>query len=288
MIAYIILAHNNTNQLKKLIKKINDKKCIIIIHLDKKLNKKYFNNIKEYFHHEKNVYFLEKRFNCVWGDFSIINATNKCIEKLLNMDIEFTHAVLLSGSDFPIKSRNFINNFFQENQDTDFIECECDNRYKDNERFELYYFKFAKFFKNKLVQNFMFRLQYKISYTLRIKRKHPKFDKVYYGGQWWILSKKTLLELYEFIKSNEDYVDFYKNTNIPDEFFYQTIIGNLFNNRNKGYNMHYVEWEDSNSFHPIIITSEKKDTLLNSNKLFARKFDDKVDHKIIEYLDCNL
>ena len=200
--------------------------------------------------------------------------------------MDFSHAILLSGMDFPIKSPQYINKFLNENKNKNFIEYSLDNKYKDDKRYSIYYFKFANLFTNSKLNKLAFRIQYKLSYTLNIKRNHPVFNKVYFGSQWWVLTKNTLRELYNFIKNNPNYIKFYKNTNIPDEFFYQTIIGNNFKKNTENCNLHFMQWE-KDSWHPNTFTIKDKNILLSSgdNKLFARKFDEKVDEKIIEFLE---
>ena len=110
------------------------------------------------------------------------------------------------------------------------------------------------------------------------------FNDIYFGSQWWILSYNTLKWVNEFIKSNPKYIKFYKNTNIPDEFFFQTIIANnkLLNISNG--NMHFMIWEKG-AWHPNTLTIKDKDSIINSKKLFARKFDINIDKGILEYIN---
>ena len=119
--AYLILAHKNLNQLELLIDRLVFNDNTIVIHIDAKVKREQFKNIKNKYNNYNNVFFLEKRINCVWGDFSIVNATCKIIDYLVKLDRKFTHAILLSGMDYPIKSNNEINNFFAENINKYFI-----------------------------------------------------------------------------------------------------------------------------------------------------------------------
>lgn len=282
--AYLILAHTNLNQLELLINKLAVDDNIVVIHIDAKINLKQFINIKSKYASYDNVYFLENRVNCIWGDFSIVDATCKAINYLLELNKSFTHAILLSGMDYPIKNNKQINDFFNKNIEKDFIEFSKKDDLCHIERYNMYFFKYANLFKNKTINNIIFRAQYKLSYFLKIKRKHPIFNNIYFGSQWWILSNKTLKSVNKFIKENPKYIKFYKNTNIPDEFFFQTIVANnnLLNINNN--NMHFMVWE-YDAWHPNTLTIKNKDSIMKSDKLFARKFDINIDNSILQCID---
>lgn len=282
--AYLILAHTNLNQLELLIDKLTVNDNIIVIHIDAKINSKQFSDIKDKYNTHSNIYFLEKRVNCIWGDFSIVDATCKTIDYLLKLDKSFTHAILLSGMDYPIKNNSEIDDFFKKNIEKDFIEFSKKDELCYRERYNIYYFKYANLFKNKIINNLVFRAQYKLSYFFKIKRNHPVFSDVYFGSQWWILSNKTLKWISKFIKENPKYIKFYKNTNIPDEFFFHTILANNKKLNITNDNMHFMIWE-SNAWHPSTLTIEDKVSIMKSDKLFARKFDINIDSSILEYIN---
>ena len=263
--AYLILAHKNIEQLDLLINKLN------------------VNNNSE----SNQVYFIKKRVNCVWGDFSIVKATCLAIDYLVNLNREFTHCVLMSGMDFPIKSNEEIDIFLNKNINNDFVDFSKDNIYCDSQRYSIYYFKYAHLFKNKIINDLVVKAQYKISYLLKIERNHPLFSDIYFGSQWWVLSKKTLKSVNDFLKNNPKYINFYKNTNIPDEFFFQTIIVNQYNENIINNNLHYMIWEEG-AWHPNTLTMKDKENILKSDKLFARKFDINVDEGVIKYLSNTL
>lgn len=286
MIAYIILAHKNINQLKRLINQINNKKAYIIVHIDKKVSFREFDKIRNYYNND-NIFFMNKRYNCVWGDYSIVKATNSCIKYLLDLNIDFTHSILLSGMDFPIKANKEIIEFLNNNRNINFIECSLNGKYKDESKYNIRYFKYSHLFMNAKIHNLVFRAQYKLSYILRIKRNHPIFNKVYFGSQWWVLTKETLININKFMKANKNYIKFYKNTNIPDEYFYHTIVGNLYPDTIRNYNLHFIEW-GKDQWHPNTLTIKDKTKLDSSYKLFARKFDIYLDEDIILYLENNL
>jgi hypothetical protein len=92
-----------------------------------------------------------------------------------------------------------------------------------------------------------------------------------YGGEsYWCLSRECVDYVLKFVESNPEVVRFFKNTFIPCETFFQTILANsplrisLINDV-----VHYLEWEGNSS--PNILESSEK--ALASGKWFARKFE---------------
>ncbi|WP_435134195.1 beta-1,6-N-acetylglucosaminyltransferase [Formosa sp. A9] len=113
---YLILAHKNPEQLKRLIDRLDDSCSKFLIHIDLKSDITPFVDLIK----TANVQFIVNRVNCVWGDYSQVAATLNLIEIALQTSSE-GHVILLSGQDYPIKNSLFINDFLYTNKDHDFI-----------------------------------------------------------------------------------------------------------------------------------------------------------------------
>ncbi|RZK16461.1 MAG: core-2/I-branching enzyme, partial [Flavobacterium sp.] len=87
------------------------------------------------------------------------------------------------------------------------------------------------------------------------------------------------------------YIKFHKYSLLPDEMFFQTIIMN--SQRQESHrviksNLTYTRWIEGEPS-PVVFTSTDFNELMNqSDKLFARKFDVKVDDKILKLIDDRL
>ncbi|MEL0651247.1 hypothetical protein V6246_07405 [Algibacter sp. TI.3.09] len=91
---YILTVHKNPKQLKRLIEKLDDKKSKFYIHVDLKVDIAIFLNQIQ----NSNVYFIEERVNCIWGDFSQVIATINLLKKVvLEKNIIGTKVFFLSG-----------------------------------------------------------------------------------------------------------------------------------------------------------------------------------------------
>jgi hypothetical protein len=116
-IAYLILAHNTPNHLRRLIKSLSSTSSSFFIHLDKKSNAKEFLGIGE-----NDIYFTQERIPVFWGDFSQVDAILLLLKTALADQRNFGRFVLLSGADYPIRSTFYIEQFFQINEDKEYID----------------------------------------------------------------------------------------------------------------------------------------------------------------------
>lgn len=99
--AYLIIAHNEYEILKKLIKVLDDERNDIYIHIDKK--SKSFKKLKtELVSCYSNIFFT-KRINVTWGGDSQIKCELLLLEEAFKIGYEYYH--LISGVDFPNKPK---------------------------------------------------------------------------------------------------------------------------------------------------------------------------------------
>jgi hypothetical protein len=50
-------------------------------------------------------------------------------------------------------------------------------------------------------------------------------------------------------------------------------------------NLRYIDWSKKGVPHPALLTIDDADNLLNSSKLFARKFDIELDEAVLDLID---
>jgi Core-2/I-Branching enzyme len=90
----------------------------------------------------------------------------------------------------------------------------------------------------------------------------------------------------DFIESNKRLRWYLRFTWGADEFVIPTLIMNSkFRETVINDNFYYIDWSKGGASPKTLIT-EDYDLLLSSDKMFARKFDIKVDSKILDLLDA--
>lgn len=266
-ICFLIAAHKNYNQTIRLINRLK-KDFDLYVHIDKKSSLKIesFDNVKIY-----------KKFKVHHGGFSQIIATLFLMEEASKND--YDRYIFISAQDVPLKNNFEIKNFF-ENNDKEYLSYQ---NIKDNEGL----YKEMSFRLNAYNLGFWYRklLSRKIREIISnipfIKRQTP--ENIYYGSQWWNLTKNAVSYILKFVKENQNYLERFKYTWGSDEFFFQSILlQSDLKDKCENDCLRYLIWQGGA---PIVFKSNDYDNFIRGGvNLFARKFDEKIDNDIIDKL----
>lgn len=284
-IAYLILAHRSIAQLAFLIDALtyeNQNYCFV--HLDARLHASSASRQLNKITKSKNWQALKKRSVVNWGGFNMVEATLNLILEALNFNnTKFDYLSLHSGMDLPIKTNKQIEQYLNRHkgqQFIDFFELPNYNDWSGNgglDRVNYYWFVdelgYAETNKLRLAQK-----------ENKMKKNWPKNINIIYGGsQWWTLTADCTEYIIHFIKKTPGFCHFFKYCNIPDELFFQTILLNSpYKNRVENNNLRLIDWKTGPQF-PKTLDMNDLERLEQSDKLFARKFDEDTDAEIIKY-----
>ena len=108
-IAYIVLCHKNVQQINKLLDLLYDEESAFFIHIDKKAK------LQKSIHVKPNIHILpnDKRIDIKWGNISMIEATRNLIEAVFDDDKKYDYIWLMSGQDFPLRSKEDIKEYLE-------------------------------------------------------------------------------------------------------------------------------------------------------------------------------
>ncbi|CEN52834.1 beta-1,6-N-acetylglucosaminyltransferase [Capnocytophaga canis] len=307
-INYIILAHQNPQQLERLIDRLNGNDICFYIHLDAKSDMKHFEYLQR-----QNVIFVEQRIDVIWGDFSIVRATlNSMIYITDNHKNGEGYTILLSAQDYPIKTNKEIQEYLLENKEYDFIDIkkieEVWNNYRERVVARKFNFSsqrgnFVVIFPILKVKNLrelclslkniikLFIRNPKKGFCFLVYRRNKVPVKQHYAGSaWWVFRNQTMLKILELIKKDEKrYTNYYKECLLPDEIFFQTLLMNIpnYNSSNIKDSVTYVNWTRQGCELPVTFDENDIEELIQQpkNKLFARKFNSS---KILDSIDRRL
>lgn len=289
-IAYLILTHNTPSHTKRLIRSLSSDSSTFFIHLDKKTPQKDYEQLEN----EVNLYFTQKRISVYWADFSQVEAILALIEEAFNSPKKFDRYVLLSGADYPIRSVEEIEGFFNENRDKEFIntlKMPCNAGGKPIERITEYT---PRRINGKIIYNVQ-RVLRKIGIIKRTRDYKEVFKELqpHGGDTWWALTHDAIECILRFVKLRPQVYEYYKNTVCPDEGFFQTILANSELSSAITTNLTYADWSKGGD-NPALITDShlskfkseyfSDDYLGDRRLLFARKFSEDSDG-IISKLD---
>jgi len=293
-IVYVILAHKLPEQLVRLVNKLNSDSSYFIIHVDKKTDRETYGSMAGPLHTYKNVSFLY-RYRHYYGDFNHLLATLDAFKKVHELGIPYDYIILLTGQDYPLKSNKCIQRTLQESDGNSFLEYFPlpNEHWKDENggldrviywNFNLCGREFAIREKNRFIPSFLVPLSSAFAEILPIQRKLPGDLKPFGGSAYWCLSRDCIEYMNNFVQQNKALVNFFKYVKIPEETFFQTVLLNSpLKNRIVNDNLRYIVW--STTRHPAVLQKEGLKEFINTDRLFARKFDVTIDSDVLDMID---
>ena len=291
---YIIITHGDPVVLLRLISKLDAPESRFLIHVDKKTKADVFLQYEQVLNSKPNVIFLP-RIPVYWGDFSIMQAEFNAMAFIREKGFEYDYAILLSGAHYPIKKKESITEYFQKNMGKIFLEYRAlptDSTHpwtiEEGGLGRVLYWHITRYFW--LEKMIFWRLRpilKRFGLDGLLKRKY-KFDLKLYGhSQWWCLDKVAVDYILDFVDKNNDFISFFKFTHVPDEMLIQTILLNSpHKDRIINDNLVYVKWPLKVGMKsPCILSRNDISLLVQSEKLFARKFDYNSDQGLFDEID---
>ena len=276
--AYLIIAHNEFEILKLLVKTLDDARNDIYIHFDAKCK-----DLPNTECNEAGLYILQDRIDVRWGDYSQIETEMLLFEYAHKMQevigVNYLYYHLISGVDIPLKNQDYIHNFFNAHQGKEFLGYfQGDLHLELRKKVQMYHLfpknfsKVSKLTICNIVRAIVCRLQ------LHIGFKRNKDIELVRGTNWASITN----DFVEFLLSKKKEIKKrFHHTFCADEVYKHTLCWNskfkdcIYNPTNEALGcMREINWiiTDSGPFLPSFTLNDYK-RLKNSPMFFARKFD---------------
>lgn len=276
-IAYLLFAYKNPKLIKKTVEYLSCEDASFFVHIDGKVALNQFESIRG-----ENVFFTKKRIPVYWAEFSGVEAILLLIRQALAAPQRHDYFVLLSGSEFPLKSRRYINKFLEMNRGREFITMQkMPAPGKPLSRINT-----LRFPSTRPVHRFIFRALAKIGLGQRDYRKHLGSLEPYSGLTWWALSREACQYVIEFAQNHPELAKFFENIHAPEETFIHTILGNSPFKSQMRRNLMFEDWSEQSGTGPKMINAQHVDFFESQKEvslqdihgpgelLFARKLSD--------------
>lgn len=230
---------------------------------------------------------LERRQDVTWVDrvhtyylgWSMVESTLNGLRSAVETEAE--HVLVLSGQDYPLKppreivarlaaarGRSFVHHYR--------LPTRAWAREDDGMRRIRYYWFERLRIRGRAVRVPLWR------------RRFPPGLVPYGGSAWVALSAEAARYAVRFVDENPAVVRFFRNTLIPDELFFQTVLLNSpLRESIENEEVHFVDWS-ANETSPKTLTADDFPALAASDKLLARKFDVKRDAEVLDLIDREL
>lgn len=268
-ICYLVLAHDNFEHLGRMLHALNEDGCSFYIHIDSKAKNAYIPDLP-------NAVVIPYHFNINWGGYTMVEATQALLEYGMMQSDDADYFILISGADYPIRPKSFLYDLLEKKKEYIDI-APVPVPFKPLERYEYYYFDYNR--RNLKHYNPFFLIEVLMK-KMKIKRKAP--FKIYAGTQWFALTNDCVKYILDIAKTDKRYEGFFRHTLVPDEAFFQTIIGNSPFAEKTVSSLTYTDWEVP---HPPAMIEERHVEYLKDHiefndeygqrfPYFARKFND--------------
>ena len=275
-IAHLILAHNNPEQLNRLVKKLQHPDADIYIHLDLKTDIAAFGSVFA----NNNTFVVNGRVKVYWGSYSIVQATLNGFKEILRAKKGYDYINILSTNDYPIKSADTIHQYFCRHPDKIFIEYfdeQSDWWKKIKTRVTKYH-----------LTDYNFPGQYKIQNILNafFPDRKPPAGLVFVGfSQWMTITEEAARYVLQYLINTPKVYKFFRLSWGADEVVIHTILYNShLKDKMVNDNLRYIDWSEGKDS-PKTLTIADKDAILASPKLYARKFDMAKEPGVLDFLD---
>lgn len=278
--AYLIIAHNEFKLLELLVGELDDIRNDIYIHFDAKCYE-----IPSLQCINSNLYILPNRINVRWGDYSQIETEMLLFEYAHGMqmkyNIHYQYYHLISGVDIPLKSQDYIHNFFDSHNGKEFLGFFQGNReFELRKKVQLFHLFPNCFTKSRNINLKTILRALFCRFQLFMNYKRNKDIELVRGTNWGSMTN----DFVEFLLSKkEEIYNRFHHTFCADEVYKHTFCWNspfkerIFNIDNEALGcMREINWviTERESFLPSFKMNDYE-RLSNSSMLFARKFDSK-------------
>ncbi len=275
-ISVIMTVHKNHEQIKRLINHLS-KDFDIYVHIDKRSHLEIT---------ESDHVFVYKKYKVYWGDFNLIMATLFLLQQAYKKG--YHRYIIISGQDVPIKANKEIADFFNDNN----------KEYISGRKLPIAGLsgnggldRMTKYWINRRSSNFwmngFIKLE-RIFFHFLSEMRPRKVDYEFYKGTNWAnFTHKCIEKMIEYLKRNPQYINRFKWTRCADEIFFHTLLNLIGELQVENENLRYINWIDGPEY-PKTLRLEDYEKIMNSRKLFARKFNEKIDNEIIEKIYQNI
>ena len=251
----------------------------------------------------------KERFSGIWGDIGIVKGTLSAMSIVVEKNCE-GYCALITGQDYPLRSNNAIRDFLEKHQGSNFISVfqnpdnwkgaykERITKYKVNKSIKRGHFLLLSsiFDRNFYERQTLGRINYlikndKISALRKIfkRRSFPDYIEPYGGGVYFALPMQTVKKIISFHKRHPEFLEFNEYTLCADEVFFHSIIMHLHKEKKLkiSRSLTYVNWERPTGPLPVTFGIDDLKELKQASEkyLWARKFDESVDSKILDEID---
>lgn len=277
---FIVLAHHKPRQALRLIDRLGT--APVFLHIDRGADEMVYRFLTAASATRDHVTLLP-RSRSAWASWGQVEPALAGFRAAYALGL--SHAVVLSGQDYPLVSTDEIQAFCADHGETSFmpywpLPSDLWGGNGGIERLRYWH---------RPIRGRRFRIP--------VARKLPAGLAPHGGASWFMLGRPAMGDLLGFLAERPEVAHFYRHAWTPDEMFIHTAVLNSPSRESiVNENLWFVRWTP-HSKHPKVLTAADGPALLAAAgqpsdvggdaraKLFARKFDADADAEVLDVLD---
>jgi len=268
-LAYVITAHKNPRQLRRLLHAVYVPGNTYVLHVD-------VNALSTV--HAAAADFAKTHPNCkvippqhiIWGSWRLAQAQIRGVREAIKISDDWTYCLNLTAQDYPLRTHEQIAAVLGQAPGKNYLETLrfADASEGPRKRLEFYWFPWRGQMKK-----------------LWRRRRQPDFE-VFWGSNYFALTRQACALLSDSPLSKR-MIKIFRLALCADELIFQNILMHSpLKDTIVSKTFRKLVWAGGS--HPKTFTLADKEELLASDAFFARKFDDEVDAAILDVLDERL
>lgn len=264
-VAYYIAAHHKSYQFKWIFSAVFDEQNLFLVHVDRKSSDDIHSAILSSIASLKGNVIQMPRHSITWGGWSQVSSELRAIKLALQANNDWKYFINLSGQDYPIKSKKYIQQALDQAWPLNFIRVWSFDRIRQLEPDDPHL--------RKQVSIELWGVNKRLPFSL----PSTKLDVNYKGSQWHMLTRPFC----EWLVSNpiaHRLRTYFRHSVCPDETYFQAAIMNS--------PFRDLRTEDSGRLFvfpgPKTLDVTDLPAIFASENLFARKFDAAVDRNVLD------
>lgn len=304
-LCYLILAHERILQLRDLIIRLSGEHVHFVVHVDRKCGEdiSLLSSIP-------GCTVLSDRFSVTWGSIMVVESVLALCRRAVE-EGPYDYYVLLSGSDYPVKSAAYLYRFFSLHRANNYMEGiplpSSSLPWLQGGYRRIYAYALPLDAKsiatieprvldwNNLRQflKTLIRSPHRLGKAFSIwlfarRRRIPGRLRPYGGEMWWMMNGESLVCILNYLVCHPEYLEYHLNTQIPDELFFNTLVFNLCAHT-ENRTMRYIHWRNRKDSSPLWLelgdVSLLRGCIKDPDCLFVRKV---KDLDVIRYINIQV
>ncbi len=302
-LAYLLKAHKNPAQVRRLMSRLATKESCFLLTIDRNSDFRAFKRELAKLPSDVPYYWIVPRQDGTWCGPGLVLSSLSALEFALQMDEVPDHIYQISGQCYPIKPVRQIVAYFEALGDRCVMECIPPPvaSWPDGGRFRIdkyhwhtpRWLPFDKGWReypgddsgNTLKSRALNAI---LKWKFPLPRKGPSCITDYFGHAFWSMTPQAAEYVLRFHRQHPEVFRHHKYTFVLDEYFVQSIIGSSSTWRSKvtGTHLQYCDW--TKPIRPAVLTMDDRNVLQETEYLMARKFDETTNPEILNWIDAHL